>query len=121
MVKGTMNWSNFIVTMLLLYVGAILGNFVTPMLPVSLGGWGEGLFVALVQVILLMVVGVISGKMGLWDIVISVMLLFIGGLVGGFVASWLGISGMYAVILILAIQTFALLVIKTSKLGNKLR
>ena len=81
---------------------------VTGVLPIGFGGWAEGIVIGIIQALLLSVFGVLTGKMGLWNLVIVAIVIFVGGIVGGIAAGYFSLTGLYATIIILAIQTLIL-------------
>jgi len=97
-----------IITMAILFVGAMFGGMFIPWIDVALDPWVNGIVIALIQALFLSVFGIVTGKIKLFSIVVLGFVIFLGGLVGGIVAGYIGFGGIYATIVILAIQTIIL-------------
>ena len=88
------------------------------MMPITLEGWTAGIFTGFIQMIVLAFFG-LTGKMNLWTILIGGLIIFAGGLLGGFVAGLIGLSGLFATVVILAIQVIVLSMMGYVKGGKK--
>lgn len=104
-----MKYENLIITMVVLYLGAMFAGIMLPMLPLGFGGWAEGLMIALIQALILSVVGIVTGKLGFWNIAVCTGAIFAGGILGGFIAGYISLTGIFATVVVLAIQTIILM------------
>jgi len=116
--KAKFNLWSFVLTMVFLYIGAFLAGFIVPMFAANVGYWA-GIFTGVIQVLLLSVFGVLSKKMGFVELATGGIVIFIGGILGGLAASYLNFQGIYATVIILAIQSMILTFTGFIKGGGK--
>jgi hypothetical protein len=103
------NLTNIAIAMVVIYVGGILGGLVLSNVPLGINNaWVSAFLIALVQAVLLSLIGLLSGKMGITTIIITAVILVLGGLIGGFVAGYLQFTDYIQLIIILLIQTLLL-------------
>jgi len=100
--------TTMIVTMAILFIGAMFGGMFIPWINISLDPWVHGIVIAIIQGLLLAIFGIVTGKLQLSVVFILGSVIFVGGLIGGFVAGWIGFGNIYATVVILAIQTMIL-------------
>lgn len=108
MKTGKINLWSFVLTMVFLYIGAFIAGFIVPMFAANTGYW-SGIFTGVIQVLILSVFGVFSKKMGFVELLTGGIVIFVGGILGSMAAGYLSFTGIYATVLILAIQTMMLL------------
>jgi len=108
---------SLILTMVVLFIGAIVGGMLIPLVGVTLSGIYATLIVACVQILIFIFLG-LAGKSGIVSILIGAIVIVIGGFIGGFVANFANLSGWFAIILELAIQSLLLLMSGTVKQGQ---
>jgi hypothetical protein len=112
------NLWNFVFIMVLLYVGGLLGGYILPMVPMATG-WLGSILLGMIQIALISIVGMASGKLSLWTIVLGGVVVFVGGILGGFVSDFIGMTGLYATIVTLAVQTAVLMMMGFVKGSGK--
>ena len=101
---------NFVFIIVLLYVGGFIGGYLGNYIPFfATGGWIGGILLAMVQMVLLAVVGLATGKLGLWTVILGGVVIFVGGIIGGYLTDFVNLSGLYATVLTLAVQTMILM------------
>ena len=114
------DFKNFVFIMILLYLGGFIGGYLGGYIPFfSTGGWIGGIFLGMIQMVLIAVIGLASGKMSLWTIVLGGLAIFGGGMAGAFLADFVNLSGLYATVLTLAVQTMVLMFMGLVRGGGK--
>jgi len=105
-----MNFPVIVYTMILLYVGGIIGGFLITSLPLAVGGnsWILGFLISLVQAIFLSVFGFLTSRLNITTLIISGLVIFVGGLLGAYLGGFLGLTGLYLTIMVLIVQTLIL-------------
>ena len=102
--------TSFIFVMVLLYIGGFVGGYIQNIIPFfASGGWIGGILLGMVQMVLLAVVGLATGKLGFWTIIFGGIVIFVGGILGSYLTSFVNLSGLYATVLTLAVQTVILM------------
>lgn len=98
--------TTFIITLVLLWIGGIAAGLLLGYIPLNINNaWVAAFLMALVQAVILSLAGVLTGKMSLMPLIIAAVLIFMGGLLGGFICSYVDLSGLYATIVVLVVQT----------------
>ena len=115
--KG-INFGTIAFAVIALFIGGFLASWILPMMPITLEGWSAGIFTGFIQMIMLAIFG-LTGKMNIWTILLGGLIIFAGGLLGGFVAGLLGLSGLFATVIILAIQAIVLAMMGYVRGGKK--
>lgn len=95
-------------TVLFLFLGGFLAAFIIPMLPFGFTGLIASLLTGIIQILVLALFGMLSTKMSLWNVLIGAVIILAGSVIGGVVATWLGMAGLYATIIVLFIQAILL-------------
>ena len=105
---GKFDVGAFAFTMVLLYIGGLVANFLVPYLPFS-EGYISGIVIGMVQMLMIVVFGLATRKFDLWSILTGGIIIFIGGLLGGMLVGYIKLDGLAATILVLAVQTAILM------------
>ena len=100
--------SSLIFTMIFLYVGAFLASIMLNVFQLSSAGWTGGALIALIQVAVLGLIGIMA-KFDLWSIVIAVFMILVGGVIGGLVAEFFSAVDIVALVIVLVCQTVLLM------------
>jgi len=110
-----------VLTVAILWFGGMLGGFVVSYMPWSSGSaWIDGLIIGMVQVALLGLIGLTSGKISLWTLLFGAILIIIGGIAGGFLVDMVGFSDpLGATAIVLIVQTAMLMTFGIVGKGKK--
>ena len=100
---------------IVLYFGGFIAGFVVDYLPFMEDVWIKGIAIGMIQVAVLALVGLTSGKLGLWMLLIGSIVILVTGMIGGYVAGWLGFTGLFATFVIVIIQSIGLIAMGTVK------
>ena len=103
-----MDLKNFGITFVGIIIGGFLAQWTQGILPFALDGWMLGIYVGIVDMIVLVFLGVI-GHFDIVSILIGGAVIFGMSILGGFATDFLDFSGMYATLLIAAVQTAGLM------------
>jgi hypothetical protein len=105
------SWTTLIVTMVALYVGTLISLFIIPVIPWPIYGLLQALLVGVIQMSILMVLGLLTGKTSIWTILIGGFIIIVSGMVGGYIADVVTASHHIPnAIIIVGVQTLALMV-----------
>jgi len=112
--------TSFIFIMVLLYLGGFIGGYLQNWIPFfATGGWIGGILLSMVQMVLITVVGLATGKLSFSTIIIGGIVIFVGGIVGSYLSGFVNLSGLYATVLTLAVQTVILMFMGLVRGGGK--
>ncbi len=105
----TGNAFSWIWVMLILFVGSLVGGFITPMLPFSEIPWINGIVAGIISFIIIAVIGMTTHKLDFMTIIIGGALVFVGGILGGYISGMIGLEGWFQTALTLFLQTMLLM------------
>ncbi len=103
-----MDFKYFLFAFAGLFAGSILAGFIVPLIPIELSGWMQGIFIGIVQMVILVMLGAVASR-GLMPVLIGGILIFIGGIIGGFVSGIFGFTDWYGTIIVLFVQVLVLM------------
>jgi hypothetical protein len=103
------NLAVFIIMIALLSLGATVAGFMLQFFALGLTGWIAGLFVAIIEILVIALAGTLSKTMDIGTILIGGIIIFIGGLAGGFICGYMQFTGYVASLLSLVVQAALLI------------
>jgi len=94
-----------------LYLGGFLAGFIIPYFGAIAvtTGWILGILTGIIQMLVIILLLGSTGKLSIWTLTIGGLIIFIGGIFGGFIADFVPVTGLVATLLILVVQSAALI------------
>lgn len=108
MKKPSMMLGSIVLAIVALWLGGFVAGYIVPMIPVTTS-WVPQILTAMIQIIVLTVFGLVAGKQDIMTLVIGGLIIFVAGIAGNFFVGFANLAGFYATIVILVIQTVALM------------
>jgi hypothetical protein len=113
---GNIDLGAYLLLIIVLAAGAAGATWIFQLFNLAFTGWIQGIVIAFIQIILLAVVGLYSGKWGILQLVIGTIIIFIGSIVGGFISQFLQFTMQeITTLIIFAIQALFLLLLGIAK------
>jgi hypothetical protein len=107
---------NFIFIIILLGIGAFAGNWLLGnYAPQYQTGWIGGILLGLIQMLILTLLGMATGKLSITLLLFGALVIFAGAMIGGWLTGYLNLTGIFATIIVFAIQAVLLSVTGIAK------
>jgi hypothetical protein len=99
---------SIVLAIVALWLGGFVAGYIVPMIPTTTP-WVPAIITAMIQIIVLTVFGLVAGKQDIMTLVVGGLLIFVAGIAGNFFTSYANLTGFYATIVVLVVQTVALM------------